>query len=84
MFQQPKPNDLLLLKDCGYSVGDSVWIRPNSSDWSGDWRNVELMVVSVNWNYIKREWEFTCIPKDEQDILHELALDDLIRYNIWE
>lgn len=82
---KPKPIDLHILKECGYNIGDSVFIRPNSSDWSGDWRNVELMVVAINWNSnSKRGWSFTCIPEDESDVLHDLDMDDLTRYNFWE
>jgi len=84
---KPNPNDLYLLKECGYSIGDSVWIRPNSSDWSGDWRNEELMVIGVRWNTRKREWEFDCVPLKETDangVLWELDMSHLVRFNFWE
>lgn len=83
-FNKPRPVDLHILKECGYSIGDSVWIRPNSSDWCYDWRNVEFMVIGVNWNYKVGDWEFTIIDKEEVDILYELDLNVLTRYNGWE
>lgn len=87
MFSKPSKNDLFLLKECGYSIGDSVWIRPNSSDWSGDWRNVELTIIGVSWNTSRKNWEFTALPLDASDncdVLYELDLDDLTRFNLWE
>lgn len=83
----PNPNDLFLLKECGYAIGDSVWIRPNSSDWSGDWSSLELTVIGVRWNTRIREWQFDCCPIDESDdinVLYELDMDDLTRFNLWE
>lgn len=84
MYNLPRPIDLHLLKECGHPIGEWVWIRPNSSDWSGDWMNVRLMVVSIVWNYHTAEWEFSCIDEQGNDMLNELTLDDLSKYNMWE
>lgn len=82
--RKPNANDLFLLKECGYSIGDWVWIRPNSSDWGGDWAHIKLMVVSVIWDHMTREWWFECIDEEENDELHELTMNDLTKYNMWE
>lgn len=83
MCELPKLNDFLLLEHCGFPIGSSVFIRPNSSDWCYDWCNVELIVVGVGWNVGLKKWEFTCISNDESDILYELDIDDLTRFNCW-
>jgi hypothetical protein len=83
-YRKPNPIDLQLLKECGHPIGEWVWIRPNSSEWSGDWRNIKLMVVSVIWNATLTKWEFECIDENGTDCLQELNIDDVTKYNLWE
>lgn len=42
------------------------------------------MVIGINWNNKKKDWEFTVVDKEEIDILYELDLNILTRYNCWE